>query len=185
MNIVRKLPCHIPDQTSRRNVHDDLDPPLFRFSSIITLHLAFSHRQLLHDTAGILVFYKHCAFLDRFQPRSVRFAGGVALWVGNHDGLGRADRELESFAAHALEEDTEVQDSSSAQFERLRCGTWENGERDVGLRFFVDTIPDDLRGEFRALTTGERRVVSMYMDRDGGRVDWRRLEFRIEQFDMK
>ena len=107
------------------------------------------------------------------------FGGGVSLWVGNHDGFGRADGQLESFAAHALEEDAEVENPSSAQFERLGGGAGKDGKCHIGLCFFVDTVTDDLRGEFRALTTSERRVVGVYVNRDGGGVDWRRLKFGV------
>jgi len=70
-----------------------------------------------------------------------------------------------------------VENSASAQLERLGCGAGENGKCDVGLRFFVDTIPDNLRGEFRALTTSKRRIVGVYVDRNGGWVNRGRLDF--------
>jgi len=70
-----------------------------------------------------------------------------------------------------------MENPSSAQFERLGGGAGKNGKRDVGFCFFVDTVTDDLRGEFRALTTGKRRVVGVYVNRDGGRIDRRRLKF--------
>jgi len=107
----------------------------------------------------------------------VCFGGGVSLWVGNHDGFGRTDGQLKSFAAHALEEDAEVENPSSAQFERLGGGAGKDGKCHIGLCFFVDTVTDDLRGEFRALTTSERRVVGVYVNRNCGRIDRRRLKF--------
>lgn len=69
-----------------------------------------------------------------------------------------------------------MENPASAQLERLGCGAGKDGKCDVGLCFFVDTIPDNLRSEFRALTTGERRVVGVYVDRDGRRVDRGRLK---------
>ena len=109
----------------------------------------------------------------------MRFAGGVSLRVGDHDGFGRANRQLESFTSHALEKDAEMENPTSAQFERFGGGARKDGKCHIGFCFFVDTIPDDLRGEFRALTTSERRVVGVYVDRNGGWVDRRRLKFGI------
>jgi hypothetical protein len=57
-----------------------------------------------------------------------------------------------------------MENTSSTQLERLGGGTRENGKCDVGLGFFVDTIPDELRGKFCTLSPGERRVISVYMD---------------------
>jgi len=57
-----------------------------------------------------------------------------------------------------------MENAPSTQLEGLGCGTREDGKRDIGLGFFVDTIPDELRGEFRAFSPGKRRVISVYVD---------------------
>lgn len=49
-----------------------------------------------------------------------------------------------------------MEDTAAAQLEGLRGGPGENGQRNVGFGLFVDSVADNLRGELRALTPGQR-----------------------------
>lgn len=166
MHIILELPGHIPNQPTRRDIHNDLDPTLL--VSVVADHLPLPHRKFLHYTSCVLLLHEHRALLDRLKHPSL---GRARIGIWNHNGLGRANAELEALPAERLEEHAKVQHAAPAQLERLGRRAWQDGQRDVRLGLFVNPVSNHLRRELGAFLPCERGVVRVHEDGDCGGVD--------------
>ena len=117
---------------------------------------------LLDHGAGILVIHVDGDFLDRFQR---------VLAVIAQQNLGAADRQLEPFAAHVLDQDAHLQFAPARDFEGLAAGRVGHADRHVGLGFLQQALTDHAGLHLLAVAAGQRAIVDPEGDRDGRRVD--------------
>ena len=86
-----------------------------------------------------------------------------------------ADRELEAFAAHVLDQDGQVQFAAAGDAEHIGVGGLLDAQRDVALQFAHQAIADLTAGHELALASGERRGVDLegHRERRFGDIDRR------------
>ena len=101
-------------------------------------------------------------FLDRLE-------GLAVLLAQNH--ARAADGELETLAAHVLDQHCELQFAAARDLERVAVGAGRDADRDIAFGFAQQALADDAGLDLVALAAGQRTVVDAEGDRQGRRID--------------
>ena len=65
-------------------------------------------------------------------------------------------RQFEAFAAHGLDQDTELQFAAAGDFHRVLVFGFRNPQRDIAFGLAQQTIADHAAGHLRSFGAGER-----------------------------
>ena len=140
-------------------------------------HLALALAHLLHDDAGMLLVDVDDDFLDRLQDLA-----GFVLAVEH---LRARHAELETLAAHCLDQDRKLQFAAARHDVGIGIGGRLDLERDIAFRFLEQPVADDPARHLVALGSRERTVVDRERHRQRRRVDRLRVQrldfFRIHE----
>src|SRR6267142_3597981 len=125
-------------------------------------HLAFALAQFFNHHAHKGLGDIHQQLLDRLHQ--------LAADAFGHD-LGLAHRQFEAFAPHGLDQDGKLQLSAAQHLEGIGAVGFDHLQRNVGQKFFLQTVAQVARGHVSAFASGQRGCVYRELDRDGGLVD--------------
>src|SRR6185369_9884323 len=115
-------------------------------------HLAAALAELVdHDAGEFLIDIDHC-FLDRLQP----LAGRRVLAIEH---ARAADRELEAFAAHGLDQHAELQFAAARDLEGVTAFRFLHLDRDVAFGLAHQARADHAAGHLVALAPRQRAVI--------------------------
>ena len=121
------------------------------------LQEGFAHTQFLRNGTHVFAVNLNDQLFDRFAFDAVDFAV---------DHLGAANFQLETFAAHSLDEYREVKFTASGNF--IAQAIRSNRESNVGFEFFVQTVGNLARSGELTFLTFERRSIRTDVDRERG-----------------
>ena len=116
----------------------------------------------LRDRAEVLLGYVDRDALDRLVELAVDL-------LGEHDRL--ADVELETLAAHLLDEDRQLQLATSLDLPGIGSIGRVDADADVADELLVEPVLHEAGGELRTLAAGERRRVDADRHRQRRLVD--------------
>jgi hypothetical protein len=140
----------VADEPAGRRVEDKPHAAAARRSHLD--HLGLSLRQLVDDDAGMLLVDVDDDLLDRLEQRS----GGLVL---AHDNLRARHAELESLAAHGLDQDGELQLAAAGNDAGVGARRRLDLERDVAFGLAQEPLANHPALDLVAFGSGERRVV--------------------------
>ena len=153
--------AQIADQAARRREEHQAQAAAARGPHLDHLALALAH--LLHDDAGMLLVDVDDDFLDRLQQ--------LARLVVPEQHLGPRHAELETLAAHGLDEDGELQLAAARDDVGIGIGRRLDVQRDIALGLLDQAVADDAARHLVALRAGERAVVDRERHRQRRRID--------------
>ena len=128
------------------------------------LQPALAEREQLRDDTDELLRNVDCDTLDRFEPFAVDL-------LRQH--LRLADRQLETLAAHQLDEDCELQLAASLYFPCIGARGRQHAQRNIAYELRIETLLHLARGQPRPLGAGERARVDPDRHRQARFVDRR------------
>src|SRR5690606_6004003 len=114
------------------------------------LQFATAATELFHDAALVI-------FLDVDGEHFVRLALHAVDFLVHH--ARAAHRQLETFTAHVLEQDRQVQFAATGNLEHVRVAGVGHAQGDVLEQFLFQALADLAAGDVLAFTTGQRRGV--------------------------
>ena len=159
----------IADQATRGNAEGH--PGLAAAGGLHVDQFAAALAELLDDDAGIVLVDVDLHLLDRLKP----LAGGG---IGPEDHPGPADRQLESFAPHRLDQHAELQLAAAGDLELVLVLRFAHADGDVAFGFPQQAGADHPARHLVALAPGKRRIVDRDAHRQGRRIDGERCDRR-------
>ena len=130
------------------------------------LQLAAAAAEFFHDRALVV-------FLDVYRHQFVGLAFRTVDLLEHH--ARAADGELETFAAHVLEQDGEVQFATARDLEHVRVLGEVHPQRDVLQQLLLEALADLAAGDELAFAAGEWRGVDDEVHRQRGFIHRDRL----------
>ncbi len=146
----------IADQTPRRG--DEGKPDLVAAGRAHVGHPALTNIHCLDHYAREFLVDIYPDFLERLKS----FAG-LFIFLVKYSGA--ADRQLEAFPAHGLDQDAKLQLSPSGDLESIGIAGLGNLNCDIAFAFAVQPLTDNPRSNLAAFPAADRRIV----DRKGHR----------------
>src|SRR6201996_9368305 len=125
-------------------------------------HLALTRPKSLDDGANERFRNGDGEMLDRLH----HFSGD-----GAGDNLRSANHQFESFTAHHLDQDGELQFATAQNLEAIGAARVLDTDGNIRQQFFVQAFTKVARGDELAFTSGEWRVVDRELNSDGRLVD--------------
>src|SRR5450755_1887572 len=157
----------IADQATGRRVEHQPLPVTAGGTHLDQLGLAFAH--LLHHDAGMLFVDVDHDLLDRLPPIARGFV------FSQHD-AGTRHRQLETFAAHGLDQDAELQFAASGDFHRVVVIRFANPQRHIAFGFTQQSVADHAASDLRAFGASQRGIVDAKRHRQCWWIDRLRLD---------
>ena len=136
------------DQAASRDAVLEAHAPLA--VRLHVLQFATAATELFHDAALVI-------FLDVDGEHFVRLALHAVDFLVHH--ARAAHRQLETFTAHVLEQDRQVQFAATGNLEHVRVAGVGHTQGDVLEQFLFQALADLAAGDVLAFTTGQRRGV--------------------------
>jgi hypothetical protein len=161
----------IADQAAGRRVEHQTQAVAAGGAHLDHLGLALAH--LLHDDAGMLLVDVDHDFLDRLLPLPV-----ASSFCSTTRGR---DTEAQTFAAHGLDQDRELQFAAARDFHRILVRRLDHAQRDIAFGLAQQAVADHARGHLVAFGAGERRVVDDERHRYRRRIDRLRHQRRLDR----
>src|SRR5690606_5478178 len=150
----------IPDQAAARRAEGDAGLTAARWAHVG--HLAFAQRDLLDDGAGEFFVHVH-------NDRLVRLLAAVGTIAEQH--TRPADRQLEAFAAHVLDQHAELVLAAACDFERVLAGALGYPNGNVGFRLPLQPVAEHAALHLVALAPRIGTVVDAEGHRQRRRID--------------